>query len=150
MPNSPQHPIVIGWCELIALPDLGIAKIRVKTDTGAATSALHATDIHSYVEGGGLKVKFAVPATPTSTVMKTCTADVLGRRLVKSSSGHQTERLVILTRIAIGTHSWPVELTLTNRKNMQFPMLLGRTAMIDGVLINPRRSYLQSELLNSK
>ena len=51
-------------------------------------------------------------------------------------------RYVITTSVCLGRDSWPVELTLTDRKSMRFRMLLGRAAISDHLMVDPAKSYL--------
>lgn len=66
----------------------------------------------------------------------------MGYRKVRSSLGHETERPVIRTLLRLGAESWPIEITLVNRDIMGFRMLLGRSAIQHGFLIDPSRTYL--------
>ncbi len=134
---------IIGWREWIGLPDLGIARIKVKVDSGARTSALHATKIR-YLEShdGTSMVSFLIHFEKNQT--RRVRAPLLEQRMVKSSLGHATLRPVILTRIQVGDESWPIEVTLVNRDPMGFRMLLGRQALKKRFLINPSRSFIQS------
>ncbi len=66
---------------------------------------------------------------------------VLDRRVVTDSGGHKEERPVILTNIELGGRRWPIEITLTDRENMKFRMLLGRTAMGE-IAVDPTASFL--------
>jgi hypothetical protein len=50
-------------------------------------------------------------------------------------------RYVIETLIRIGEEQWPVELTLTNRDEMGFRMLVGRSAMSRRLIVDPARSF---------
>ena len=70
---------------------------------------------------------------------------MLDRRRVTDSGGHVTERIFIRTRLYLAGISWQVEVNLTHRRNMLFPMLLGRTALAGRFLVNPARSFLQGE-----
>ncbi|MGZ3722921.1 MAG: ATP-dependent zinc protease family protein [Bdellovibrionales bacterium] len=137
---------IIGWREWISLPDLGIPAIKVKVDTGAATSALHATKIR-YLEkqNGETWVSFMVTAqlSPRKTVR--VRAPLVEQRKVKSSMGHASIRPVIHTMIELGGERWPIEITLVNRDPMGFRMLLGRRALKGRYLIQPSRSFIQSE-----
>jgi len=70
-------------------------------------------------------------------------AEIVAVRSVRSSSGQVELRPVIHTQIAVGDHAWPIELTLTNRDEMGFRMLLGRQAIRGRFLVDGGRSYLQ-------
>lgn len=134
---------VVGWREWVALPDLHIGAIKVKVDTGARTSALHAFDVETYRRGGREYVKFEVhPAQRTDRGAVTASARVVDRRDIKSSTGHLQTRYVIETTLALGEHRYPIELTLTNRDEMGFRMLLGRAAVRGHFLVDPARSFL--------
>lgn len=135
--------LVIGWREWIALPDLAIGAIKVKTDTGARTSALHADDIERFTARGRPMLAFLVhPLQRVRAHEVRCEAEMVDERLIRSSHGHQTLRPVIRTSIDIRGVSWEIEITLTNRDVMGFRMLLGRQAMRAHVVIDPGRSYL--------
>lgn len=133
---------VLGWREWVSLPDLGIASIKAKVDTGARTSALHAFDV-SLVEVDGVKtVRFKIhPLQRDSETVVECEAPLLDEREVRDSGGHSEMRYVIETRIAIGAAIHLAEVTLTNRDSMGFRMLIGRTAMKGHYLVDPGRSY---------
>ena len=66
----------------------------------------------------------------------------MDERTVRDSGGHEESRYVIESELSIGGKSWPIEITLTNRENMAFRMLLGRTAMHDRIIVDPVESFL--------
>lgn len=135
--------LTLGWREWAALPELGLAAVKAKIDTGARTSTLHAFYLESYRHRGERWVRFGVhPLQRRTDVVIHCSALVLDRRTVSDSGGHRERRYVIRTRIEIGTAAWPVEVTLTNRDSMLFRMLLGRTAMAGRVRVDPGSSFL--------
>ncbi|MCF8260017.1 MAG: RimK/LysX family protein [Melioribacteraceae bacterium] len=137
-----------GWREWVALPELKIPSIKVKLDTGARTSSLHTFDLETFEVRGQLRVKFGVHPIQRSTKAEIfCTADVIDTRIVKNSGGHLEERYVIKTPIIFGEHQWPIEITLSNREDMKFRMLLGREAMRKRVSIIPDKSYLTGRKL---
>ncbi len=137
-----MEPMLIGWREWCALPDLDIAQIKAKIDTGARTSALHAFFVEPYEEHGRSMVRFGVhPFQRRVDHEIICCCPVKDFRQVSDSGGHREMRYVIETRIKLGERIWPIEMTLTNRDSMKFRMLLGRTAM-HGLQVQPNRSYL--------
>ena len=132
----------IGWREWVALPELGVECIKAKIDTGARTSALHAFDIQVYEKQGQNWVSFAIhPYQRNDADVLTCTCPVREARIVTNSGGTQEERYVIETRLTLGNESWPIEMTLTNRDQMGFRMLLGRTAIKARFLVDPGKSF---------
>ena len=137
---------ILGWREWLALPDLGIPQIKAKVDTGARTSALHGFEIEELGDGEVQRVRFRIhPVQKDNSTEIQCEADVVDRRVVRDSGGHQELRWVIRTDIRIGDQTWPAEFTLTSRDDMLFRMLLGRTAMKGRAVVDPARSYLMGK-----
>ncbi len=134
---------VIGWREWIAMPDLGIDALKAKVDTGARSSALHASDLERAWRDGVPWVRFSLhPLQRHTHPTVWAEAPVIDERPVRSSSGRSEVRPVILTTVTLGGEAWQVELTLTRRDSMGFRMLLGRQAVRGRFLVDPGRSYL--------
>ncbi|MEO0351041.1 MAG: RimK/LysX family protein [Cyanobacteria bacterium P01_A01_bin.15] len=143
---DPKQLPIIGWREWVSLPKLGIPSIKVKVDTGARSSAIHATNIEQFEAHGIKKVRFNIaPVQSDDQRLIMVETELLEERAVTDSGGHQQIRPVVVTSICLGNLQWPIELTLTNRDVMGFRMLLGRKSVRDRFLINPSQSYLQSQ-----
>ena len=137
---------VVGWREWVRLPELGVFVIKAKIDTGARSSSLHAFNVETFRRRGALWVRFQIHPRQRSidTSIRT-EARVLEHRAVRSSSGHLTQRPVIVTHIELLGQCWPIELTLANRDEMGFRMLLGREALRQRLLVDPGRSYVAGQ-----
>jgi ribosomal protein S6--L-glutamate ligase len=139
-------PLILGWQEWIALPDLGLPALKAKIDTGARTSALHTHSIESYGPSKRPMVRFSVRPSPRASLEIEASAAVVDRREVTSSNGERELRYVIASRLSLGNREWPIEITLTNRERMAYRMLLGRQAIQPNVLIDPGASFHQPKL----
>ncbi len=140
----------LGWKEWLALPDLGIQAVKVKVDTGAKTSALHAFKMENFIKDGEDYVRFWFhPAQKRTDIEVVCEAPILDQRVVRDSGGHQENRFVIRTHARLGKQYWPIDITLTSREDMQFRMLLGRRAIVSGnFLVDASEEYMTGKKLS--
>lgn len=137
-----QNLPMIGWREWVSLPELGIGMLKVKVDTGARSSSLHAYGLTEFERDGLPWVRFKVhpEQRQTKTVVE-AEAKILEHRSVRSSSGQAALRPVIVTPVSLLGVTWAVELTLANRDEMGFRMLLGREAFRGRFLVDAGHSY---------
>lgn len=134
---------IIGWREWVGLPDLGTEWIKAKIDTGARSSSLHAFGIESFSKEGVEHVRFSVhPWQRSDRFAIQVEAAVIDRRSIRSSSGQSEDRPVISTGLRLGGQIHRIELTLANRDDMGFRMLIGREGIRRRYLVDPGRSYL--------
>jgi len=137
------RPITIGWRECVAIPDWRIKRLRVKTDTGARSSAIDVTHVLELPEN---RVRFHVRLSrkfPDRT--RAVEAKVVRRTRVRSSTGHTQERIVVRTRVQIGPILKSVEFTLVWRRNMLCRALLGRRAIEGDFVVDPSSRYLLTD-----
>lgn len=136
-----QH-IILGWREWVALPELGVTLIKAKIDTGARTSALHAFGIERFRQHSKDKVRFDIhPLQRDDKTIVKCVAALIDIRHVTDSGAHRELRYVIETNIVLAGQHLPIEITLTNRAEMTYRMLLGRKALQHNFIVDPTRSY---------
>jgi hypothetical protein len=137
----PTAKLVIGWREWVALPALGVPWVKVKVDTGARSSSLHAWDIDADDTTG--VVHFSVhPIQGRDDLAVTARAELFEHREFRSSNGELEVRPVIQAEAVVLGALIPLELSLTRRDEMGFRMLLGRQAIRRRFLVDPGRSFL--------
>jgi hypothetical protein len=134
--------VIVGWREWLALPEVGIRMVRAKIDTGARSSALHVERWEDFRRDGVRWVRYELKPTSRRHAAVVRESPVVDERQVTDTGGNRTLRPFIRTRVVIGEASWEIEMNLTNRRGMLFPMLLGRTAMAGRLLVDPARSYV--------
>lgn len=135
---------VVGWREMLCLPELSGHRIPAKIDTGARTSSLHATDIERFERDGHRWLRFQLDIGEGQSEPVICEMPRADRRIITSSNGEAQERPIIKTTLQLGSQSFRAEFSLADRSDMRFPILVGRTALRKRFLVASGRSYLQS------
>lgn len=142
---------IIGWREKVAFPELGVETINAKIDTGARTSAIHAFKIEECELDGVPAVSFKLhPKQRRKKPEISCCVPITDRRVVTSSNGQRQKRYTITTNLVIGVYTWPIELTLTDRDDMTYRLLIGREALRNRFLIDASGSYKLGQPLLTK
>lgn len=129
----------IGRVLNVDLPLLGIEALPAKIDTGAFSGALHATKIREVIDKQGLKhLRFSPIGSPAHTIQ----IDTYHKRRVKSSNGVVSARYAIDTEVSILGRTYPIILTLTDRRVMKYQMLIGRNFLrLHGFLVDVNRQH---------
>lgn len=136
-----NEPIVLGWREWLALPQLGIAAIKAKIDSGARSSSLHVESLDEYEQDGRQWLAFTVLTGRRGEPPVCCVAPAADRRAVSDSGGHVTMRWFIHAEFELAGRRWQSEMNLTSRTNMLFPLLLGRNSLRGRFLVDAAASY---------
>jgi len=130
----------------VKLPGLDIPAIKAKIDTGATASSLHAFDVERFRRGGLRWVRFSIhPRLRSDDAAQVVEAEVIEDRPIKSSNGQVEMRPVIQMDVQILDRVWTADVTLANRDEMGFRMLLGRQALRRHFLVDPSRSFLTGQ-----
>jgi hypothetical protein len=133
--------ITLGWRERLALPQFGIGSLKAKLDTGARTSSLHVDRLDTFTRDGQTWLRFMVGLGRRSSRQVECEAPACDRRVVVDTGGGRSERWFIRTEVMLAGQRFEVDINLTDRRHMLFPMLLGRTAMAGRFMVDPALSY---------
>ncbi len=139
------NDLMVGWRETVGLPDLGFSSLKAKVDTGARTSALHAHVERVFEKDGKDFVEFYT-FKPNGKRGALHTLPLVEQRDVKNTSGVPETRCVIKTTLVLGKRHWAIEVTLTDREQMAFDLILGRTALrTHHICVHPGQSFLAGD-----
>lgn len=134
---------VIGRLEPIDFPEWELYDIDAKVDTGAYTSSLHCHHIEPFDKDGQPYVRFNLldPSHETYNE-KLFKLPIYSTKKIKSSNGTSEERIIIKTIIRISERELEVELSLTNRSEMRYPVLIGRKLINGHFLVDVSKKYV--------
>lgn len=134
---------IVGAIESCALPALGIDEINVRIDTGAKTSSLHVDNIAKITKDNKPWVQFDIHPDIHNVAQTTrCESPLADIRSIKSSNGEVEERYIIRTVLRLNQQQWEIDISLTNRADMSFLMLLGREGMGSRLLVDPSARFV--------
>lgn len=139
--------ILIGRTDIVDFPKLALFDIDIKVDSGAYTSSIHCH--HIELENNVLKCQFLDPKHQKFH-HKTLTFNEFKQKKVKSSNGITENRYLIKTEILIFNEIRSIELTLTERGSMRFPVLLGRKFLSRKFVIDTSQKNLSLNKLITK
>lgn len=141
----------VGWREWVIFPSLNNAKLIAKVDTGARSSALHVENLAVVEQDGQSCVRFQLPKALFAHQVTLNDVDyqfilpLKAQRTIKNSGGQQQQRFVVDLPIVLGKYHYIIEVTLTCRQTMKYPMLLGRTAIRGRFLVDVAASFQLSQ-----
>ncbi|MEO6925869.1 MAG: RimK/LysX family protein [Rhodanobacter sp.] len=135
--------VILGWRERLALPQLGINMLKAKLDTGARSSSLHVDTLEEFRRDDATWLRFTLHLGRHQPLAVQGEAPALDRRTVTDTSGRRTERWFIRSEVQLAGARFSVDINLTDRRQMLFPMLLGRTALEGRFILDPSLSYTQ-------
>jgi hypothetical protein len=130
---------IIGRREWASLPEFGLKNVKVKIDTGAYSSSIHATFIEE--KDGILNVIF-LDSNHSNFRETPYSFHEYRIKKVKSSNGIVQERYFIKTQILLGSSKIKTEFSLTQRKGMRYPILIGRKLLNKRFIIDTSLKYL--------
>ena len=134
--------VTLGWRERPALPQLGIERLKAKLDTGARSSSLHVDTLETFHRDGVLWLRFSLRPGRRQPVIH-AQAQAVDRRMVTDTGGRRTERWFIRSEVQLAGLRFGIDINLTDRRHMLFPLLLGRSALDGRFIVDPSLSYTQ-------
>lgn len=143
--TEPDAKSIFGWVERVSLELDGTSiELKAKLDTGAKSSSLHADNVRSFKCDcdDGDHVLFDVSDAEGN--IHTVKRKVKRYVKIKRHKSEYDRRPTVLMRVCIGAVSKEVEVNLVDRNRFLYPLLLGRTALIDDAIVDPGRTFLNS------
>lgn len=133
---------IIGRLEYIDLPDFGLSSIVAKIDTGAYNGAIHTTHVVEKQVDGKSVIEFSL-LDPDHPEFKedTYQVDDFQKRLVKNSNGDSELRYVVPTKIILAGEEIKVKLSLSNRKTLRHPILIGRKIIRKHFIVDVNKKF---------
>ncbi|BAO54489.1 hypothetical protein sometimes fused to ribosomal protein S6 glutaminyl transferase [Nonlabens marinus S1-08] len=136
---------IIGRTDKADFPKLNLDEIDIKIDTGAYTSSIHCQDIVE--KDGVLHAVFLDKSHPQFHGQHIEFTDY-EETTVRSSNGLKEQRFEVKSNIRLFNKLYKISLTLNDRSEMRFPVLLGRKFLSKKFIVDPELqdiSYLQSQ-----
>ena len=133
----------IGRADKADFPELSLTNIDIKIDTGAYTSSIHSHDIKELVINGEKHIVFQIldPSHPFYRDEEYKTKRYTKKR-VKNSFGESEERFVVETLIILFGVEYPISLSLSERKDMKYPILIGRKLLKGKFIVDVSKKKL--------
>ena len=134
---------IIGRLDKVDFPDLNLKEISVKIDTGAYTSSIHCENIEEKEDG--LHCIF-LDKEHLEYNNKPLVFNAYNKIRVKSSNGIAQSRYEIKSKIEIFGKVYKISLSLSNRKEMKHPVLLGRKFLNKKFIVDPELKNLSHNI----
>ena len=140
---------VIGRREFVDFPQLNIKATEAKIDTGAFSSAIHCEVIKVIEQNGKKVLTFILPSEfyPNNQTQHLSFEDFTQKK-IKNSFGEAEDRYVIRTQIHIGHKTIMADFSLSDRKSMRYPILIGRKAIKGKFIIDVKQVHLNGQKLS--
>jgi len=140
----------IGWKEIIDFTDFQLSNVPAKVDTGAKTSVLHCKSIQLIKIGRKSFVRFE-PLDDTYVGYGTAfTLPFHKERKIKNSFGYEENRFIIKTNIFLFNKNYEIEISLRDRSDMEYPVLLGRSFIRKKFLVDVSKANLSRKAINKE
>lgn len=146
MPEAIAHDdnssTVAGWVETGWIGEPPI-KVKVKLDTGARTSSIHAAQVRDYEKGGKRYVSFSL--TNNEGAILKLDSEVVRTATIRRAGTELQERPVIRLKICIAGQSRETEFTMADRSDLTYPVLVGRSFLAGNIVVDSSRTFLSAD-----
>lgn len=142
---------IIGRKDKAEFPEFGISEIDIKIDTGAYTSSIHCHHIEEMEIGGKTYLTFLLlDPSHAEYNEKLFKVSKYKRKFIKNSFGTSENRFILQTVIKIFGEEFPIQLSLSERENMKYPVLIGRRLLKKRFIVDCTKTNLSHKLKESQ
>lgn len=134
---------VYGWVEKAIIMPLG-ATVKMKLDSGALTSSIHAKDVEISKSDDGDWVSFRLVLEDTGSgekLFRRIDKPVHRYAIIRGAAGEE-RRAVVKMDICIGDTVYNEQFTLNDRSDMLYPVLIGRRTLEHMGLLDVTRTFI--------
>jgi hypothetical protein len=139
---------ILGWLERAYIQPWEI-NVRAKLDTGALTSSIHATSIETFLVEEELWVRFFLTEPKSKGVSEERKIEVekpvIKETKIKEHVGDSRSRYVVEIEFCLNGKHYLTPVTLADRSNFHYPLLLGRRTLKDNVIVDPAKTFTASK-----
>ena len=138
-----EGKVIVGWIEKGRILPAQTA-VKVKVDSGALTSSMHAVNIERFKRDGKRWVRYDVDVKDADTgeqVTMNFERPVF-RQITVRGAGGEDYRPVVKMRMCIGNRIYEEQFSLRDRSDMTYPVLLGRRTIEHIGLIDVSATFL--------
>lgn len=132
----------IGWKEIVDFTDFQLFNVPVKIDTGAKTSVLHCKSIELIKVGRKSFVRFEPLDNTYKGYGTAFTLPFHKERKIKNSFGYEENRFIVKTNIFLFNKNYDIEISLRDRSDMEYPVLLGRSFIRKKFLVDVSKANI--------
>ncbi len=139
-----SEKLIVGETERVSIEPQGL-RYQSRIDTGASLTTLHATHLTYFERDGERWIRFQIDhphADDRVTLEKPVVRKVVIKDVESSESLARNavdRRPVIWLTLALGPLRRQVEVTLTDRSHMEYPILIGRNFLLDSAIVDVSR-----------
>ena len=141
----------IGRTDCVDLPLLMLKEIPIKIDTGAYSSSIHCDPIEE-LKKKSKKVTPFVLLDPFHQQYKNKAIETTDHEVktIRNSFGQDEERFIISTDIILFGETFEIDLSLSDRSDMKYPVLIGRKLLADKFVVDVTKTNLSLKLKGKK
>jgi len=138
-----MHLPIVGAVEWLTV-EPGDLRLEARIDTGAETTSIHAEQIQLVEKEGKRYVRFLLPDAETG-FDQFIELRLRRRVLIKQHSGEPERRYVVRMWLTLGELRSRVDVTLSDREDFEYPLLVGRNFLMDAVIVDVSRRHTRAE-----